>query len=216
MKYIQECQQVCKAAQEISKARLVPGTWGNVSMKIPGEKLLVITPSGMDYTSLTAEDMIVVDWDREIVQGRFKPSSELPFHLAVYKNRMDIQAVIHVHSTYATAYAVAGKAIPVITEEMAQVIGHEVEVASYAHCGTDQLAENILKVLENDKRAVLMANHGLVGLGEDMSSAMRVCTIAERTAMIALFARLLGPVKQLSDEDIKFLSDSFKGYGQEK
>ncbi len=216
MKYWQERREVLEAAKEILARGLVVGTWGNVSTRVKDESFMVITPSGKDYETLTIEDMVVVNWEHNVLEGELKPSVETSLHVEIYKKRPDINAVVHVHSPWATAFAVAGKNIPVILEETAQVIGHEVEIAPYAPCGSSQLAKNAVQALEDGKVAVLLANHGLVGLGKDTASALRVCHIAERTAMITVYANALGPVKGLELEDIEFLHQSFKYYGQER
>jgi L-fuculose-phosphate aldolase len=216
MDFIAERKSVVDAAREISSSGMVIGTWGNVSARVKGRPLMIITPSGMDYSTLTIEDMVLVEWEKNVAEGQYKPSVETPLHQEIYKQRPDVNAIVHVHSPFAAAFAVSGMAIPVVLEETAQVIGHPVQVAPYAHCGSKELAENTVKVLGSDRKAVLLANHGLVGVGENMASALKVCYIAEKTAMTSIYARLLGPVQPLSPEDINTLNQSFKYYGQSK
>ncbi|MDD2585324.1 MAG: class II aldolase/adducin family protein [Syntrophomonadaceae bacterium] len=216
MKYLAERNEVLQTAQEISAAKLVNGTWGNVSRRVDEQPLMVITPSGMDYNTMTLEDMALIDFDFNLVEGEYKPSSETPLHLAIYKNRSDIGAIVHVHSPWATAFAVAHQDIPVILEETAQVIGHPVKVASYARCGSSELATNVINNLGKHDKALLLANHGLLGMGKNTADALRVCYIAEKTAMIASYATMLGAVNTLNPEDIKVLSEEFKYYGQKK
>ncbi len=209
-------QQVLNAAREIFDSNLVTGTWGNVSMRAPGEQRLIITPSGMNYAVMEDEDLVVLDFDMKVVEGQYKPSVESPLHTKIYRKRPEINAIVHVHAPFASAFAVARKSIPVILEETAQVVGHEIPVAAYAHCGTGQLADNTLKALGTDKKAVLLANHGLVALGDNIEEAMKVCYITERSAMIAIYAKILGPPHALTVNDVNFLHRSFKDYGQEK
>lgn len=207
-------QEVYETAVDIFKSNLVTGTWGNVSARY-GEHY-VITPSGMDYNTLTAEDMIIVDAAGQIVEGKYKPSIETPMHISIYQVRPDIKAIVHVHSPYATAFAVANKPIPVILEETAQVIGHPVQVADYAICGSEELAGVVTGCIKGNERAVLLANHGLVALGASTEEALKICFIAEKTAMIALYASQLGAVNSLNAEDTAILNDKFKSYGQQK
>lgn len=214
MRYVEIRREVCMTAREIYEANLVPGTWGNVSAWI--DDFMVITPSGMDYGTLSPEDMVVVDSEGEVVDGFFAPSVETVLHLAIYKNRPDIRGIVHVHSPYATAFAVARRPIPVILEETAQAIGHEVPVAPYAHCGTEELAQNVVNTMGQDKKAVLLANHGLIAGDVSPSAALRVCYIAERTAMITIFSEQIGNINILTPNDIKYLSEKFKNYGQKK
>lgn len=215
MSYYDLKKQVYETALEIYSSKLVTGTWGNVSARSDSHHL-IITPSGMDYNVLTPEDMIVVDMEGQVVEGEYKPSIETPMHIAIYKQRPDVKAIVHVHSPYATAFAVAHKPIPVILEETAQVIGHPVKVANYAMCGTDELAREVTKCITENEKAVLLANHGLVALGKDLKEALKVCFIAEKTAMITIYAAQLGGVKSLSEEETKILNEKFAYYGQQK
>lgn len=215
MRYLQDRKAVLRTAREIYEEKLVPGTWGNVSQKVKNEPFVLITPSGMDYRTMTIEDIVLLDMDAQVVEGERTPSIESQLHTAIYKNRPDVGGVVHVHSTYASAFAVAGKSIPVILEETAQVVGHAVEVAPYAHCGSLDLAEQAVRTLGNGQ-AVLLANHGLVGVGADVQAALKVCNIAEKTAMVSFFANSLGQIKELSQEDITLLREKFSHYGQNK
>ncbi|HPF19707.1 MAG TPA: class II aldolase/adducin family protein [Syntrophomonas sp.] len=215
MQYLKERKQVLDVAQKIYREKMVPGTWGNVSLRVKGQPLLLITPSGMAYESMTIDDIVLLDLEGEVVEGGRVPSIEKHLHAQVYKKRPDVGAVIHVHTIHASAFAVAGKSIPVILEETAQVIGHAVQVAAYAPCGTDRLAAETVDQL-GAGNAVLLANHGLVGVGQDLPQALRVCQIAEKTAQVALLAASLGQVNELCAEDINILNKQFKDYGQNK
>ncbi len=208
-------EAVCKTALEIYKSNLVIGTWGNVSSRIDDD-LCVITPSGLAYDSLTAKDMVVVNSAGTVIEGDYIPSIETPLHTAIYQARPDAKAIVHVHSPYATAFAVANREIPLILEETAQVIGHPVRVAAYAICGSQQLAEEAISCLLNGEKAILLANHGLVAVEENLSKALKVCFIAEKTAMIAINALKIGSINPLSAEDTSLLNEKFKSYGQEK
>lgn len=216
MLYQRERQEVLGAAQEILNAKLVIGTWGNVSRRVQGEDRFVITPSGMEYAKLSPEDMVVMDFDRNVVEGSYRPSIETPMHLAIYSHRPDVGAVVHVHSPYATAFAVANQTIPVILEETAQAIGHAIQVVPYARCGSRRLALEVAETLGEQGRAALLAMHGLVGVGKDMKDALKVCYISEKTAMVALLARQLGPLPSLTEEEIKVFHKGYKSYLQEK
>ncbi len=216
MQYLEERQAVLNCAREIYTSGMVTGTWGNVSVRVADKQLMIITPSGMDYETLEPEDMVLLDFRGQVVEGKYRPSIETSLHLGIYHRRYDINAVVHVHSPYAVAYAVARKNIPVILEETAQVVGHEVEVAAYAHCGSQQLADIAVQALGNNKKALLLANHGLIALGKDMTEALKVSYIVEKTAMISIYASVLGTPHSLSPEDVSFLNQSFKNYGQKK
>jgi len=206
---------VMNTAREISRTGMVMGTWGNVSVRCT-DNLMVITPSGMNYETLNIEDMVVVNNENAVVEGAYKPSVETPMHLAVYQNRLDVKAIVHVHSLYAVSFAVVRKSVPVILEETAQVVGHEVPVADYAICGSLALADNVVRALGTDKRAVLLANHGMVAVGQSVEEALKICYIIEKTARVAIYAGLIGEARQLGEQDIKQLNQKFKSYGQTK
>lgn len=216
MNFLEERKTVLEAAREISRSNLVTGTWGNVSARIKGKNLMVITPSGMDYERMEPEDLVLLDFEQKIIEGIYKPSVETPLHLNIYRRRPDIMAIVHVHAPCACAFAVTGKSIPVILEETAQVIGHEIQVAPYAHCGSEDLASGVGQALGAEKKAVLMANHGLIAAGGTMAEALKICYIAEKTARIAIYASSIGTVHALAEEDIRHLNQSFKHYGQHK
>ncbi len=210
--YEKERKDLLAASMEILNSNMVMGTWGNISCRVE-EKMMLITPSGMDYRTLTPADMVLLDFNLQVMEGHLRPSIESSLHRNIYQKRERVKAIVHVHSNFASVYAVAGKTIPVILEETAQVIGHPIEVAPYAHCGTQELATVVAENLGR-KRAILLANHGLVGVGRNLADAMRVCYIAEKTAMIAFWASQLGSVNILSPHQIKELQGALKDYGQ--
>ncbi|MEQ8200986.1 MAG: class II aldolase/adducin family protein [Syntrophomonadaceae bacterium] len=215
MHYLQERQDVLRTAQTIARTNMVVGTWGNVSVRVPDKPYLLITPSGMKYDTMTIEDIVMVDWHGNTVEGIWKPSVETPTHARIYQHRSDVNAVVHVHSPHLTAFAVARLPVPVVLEETAQVIGHEIKTAPYAICGTGRLADNVVQTLGSGV-AVLLANHGMVGVGRNIEEALRVCNIAEETARITLLAQSLGTAYSLDPDEIEKLHRGFAAYGQKK
>ncbi|MBO8137416.1 MAG: class II aldolase/adducin family protein [Desulfotomaculum sp.] len=207
-------ERVAKFCQKIADSNLNLSTWGNISCYLPDEEQVVITPSGMSYKELRPNMQVVVDMKGEVLEGELKPSSELKVHLAIYTHRSDVRAVVHTHSAYASALAVSGIPIPPILEDMAALIGGEVSVAEYAMAGSEQLAENTIKAL-GDKNAVLLANHGVVGVGRNLEEAFDVCMMVERCAQIYILARLAGDPKILCPEDVSALREFYLyKYGQ--
>lgn len=215
MRFLSQRQEVLEAAREISSARLVIGTWGNVSLKIKDEPLVLITPSGMNYQTMGIDDIVLIDLNGTVVEGNWRPSSESLLHTTIYQRRPDLGAIVHVHSVYATAYATARQTIPVILEETAQVIGHPIATAPYATSGTQELASMAADTLGSGS-AVLLANHGLVGVGKTLRGALRVCYITEETAQVAYIAAKLGTVYELTPGEISDQYRRFSKYGQEK
>lgn len=193
-------EQILAAGNELLDKGLVTGTWGNISVRL-SEQLFAVTPSGRNYLTLTADDIVIVNAAGDRVAGQLTPSSELPLHLAVYAARADIAAIVHTHSVFASACAVARRPIPPIIEDLVQLAGGEIAVAAYAPPGTAALAENAVRALAA-KFAVLLANHGVVACGKTLREAVTAAALVEKAAQIFSWAQLLGGAVPLSDEDI--------------
>lgn len=216
MRFLAERNAVLQVAKDMSDSGMVIGTWGNVSARAGEETLVIITPSGMDYAVLQPEDLNVVNLSGEIVAGKYKPSIETPLHLAIYDKRPDVGGIVHVHSLYASAFAVAKRTIPVVLEETAQMVGDEIPVAPYAECGTNALAELVSQIFSSQKKAVLLANHGLVCVGKNVQQALKVALVVEKTAQVTLLAGQLGQIYTLTTEETKSLHKKTKYYEQKK
>ena len=196
-----EREQVRRAALYILQSGLVKGTWGNVSLLSGGK--VYITPSGVPYDELEAQDIAVVDLESgDQIEGRQRASSELPMHLQIYRDHKAIQAIVHVHSIYATAFACMRKPIPCYVEDQAMILGGSVQVAEYALPGTWELAKNASKAL-GDRFAVLLSNHGAVAVGRSMKEALVAAQILEKSAQIAYLVGENG--KPLEEKDVRHL-----------
>jgi len=207
-------EKIVETGVKMLNTSLVVGTWGNISARVPGEDLVAITPSGMNYDSLEADDIVIVDLEGKIVEGKRKPSIEVPMHVTIYRHRPDIQAIVHTHSPFATAMSTARKPIPGAVEDMVQIVGGNVRVSEYALPGTKELGQNVIKALEG-RQAVLLANHGMLGAGSNLEEALKVCQVVEKTAQITILAQIIGGVVELSQEDIAFMRDFYlHHYGQ--
>lgn len=200
--------EVVRTGQGMLERGLVAGTWGNVSIRVPGAAQVAITPSGRDYRSLRPEDVAVVDQQGNRLAGALVPSTELPLHLGIYAARPDIGAIVHTHSVFASACAAARRALPPIIEDLVQLAGGAVEVAEYALPGTAELAGNAVAALA-DRQAVLLANHGAVGCGRTAAEALLACELVEKGAQIYLYANLLGGAQVLSGEDVAAMRGFF-------
>lgn len=203
---------------KLYERRLVTGTWGNISVRHDADTVIV-TPSGREYDGLKMQDVPVVNMNGEVIRGGLVPSSELPLHLAVYRARPDIGAVIHTHSIFASSCAAARKSIPPIIEDLAQVNGGSVDVAEYALPGTEAVAVNAVAALQN-KQAVLLANHGVVACGKDLKEALIVCELVEKTAQIFVYAEQLGGAAALAADEVadmhKFYCEKYSRRREEK
>ncbi|UNC92437.1 class II aldolase/adducin family protein [Candidatus Contubernalis alkaliaceticus] len=205
-------EQVARIAKKMLEENLVVETWGNVSAR--SKEGMVITPSGLDYKKLNFTDMVVMDLHGNVKEGKWKPSSEHPMHRLIYQRRHDVNAVMHTHSIYATAFAVARKEINTVVEDFSQVLGGSVKVADYAMPGSDVLALNCVDALE-DRSAVLIANHGLVAVGKTLEEVLLICKVIEKTALISLYANMLGGPVVIDEQHVVRLHKYFKEqYGQ--
>ena len=196
---------VLAAARLMGERGLVTGMAGNVSMRLRsarGRALVVVTPSQRPYATLRPEDIVVVDSAGDVVDGGLAPSSELPLHLAVYAARPDVGAVMHTHSVYASALAVAGRDLPPVLDELVVFVGGTVEVAEYGMSGTQAMAERAVRAL-GDRNAALLRKHGVVGVGETPGEALDVCDLVERAAQVYIMASLLGEAKPLPSNVVR-------------
>jgi L-fuculose-phosphate aldolase len=191
--FLKERQQVLEAVRRIVDGGLVAISSGNVSMRIrrPDGDLFAVTASRVPYHRFTLDDVLVVDENVDTVFGEGVPSSESLLHMAVYGARPDAGAVIHTHSLYASAYAVAGRPIPPLLDEQVVALGGAVEVAKYGASASEELAEHAVAAL-GDRAAVLLRNHGVVGIGGDLEEAVAVVQLVERVAQIGVMAAVIG------------------------
>lgn len=207
-------EQVARIGRSMWEAGLVAGSYGNVSQRIPEEGLVVITPSGVAYDRMRPGDMVVIDMDGRMVDGGLKPSTETGLHLAVYRARSDVQALVHTHSLHASALAAARRPLPVILEEVAHVVGGPVSVADYAPSGSEALARSAARQLKK-ANAVILANHGVVGVGAGLDEALQVCQTVERAAAVYLLAHIVGEPVALGVEETASLRRFYvTAYGQ--
>ena len=196
---------------EMVKDGLVAGASGNASLQLQGRAegaLVLITPSNRPYAQMGPEDLVVIDLGGEQIEGELMPSSETALHLKLYKTRPDIRVVVHTHSIFASVAAVAGMAIPPVVDEMVIKVGGSVDVAEYAFPSSEELAERACLAL-GERNAVLLRNHGMVGVGGTPAEALEVCRLVERVAQIFVFASLLGKASPLPPEIIKIERELF-------
>lgn len=177
---IQEAKEiVCKAGLQLMKEGLVARTWGNVSIKISDQQM-VITPSGRKYDELTPNDMVVVNFHTLKYEGHIKPSSELKLHCEIYKTRPHMGAVIHTHQMYASIVAAAQKDVQVYDPEHQKILGGTViQAAPYALPNTKKITVETAKSV-GTTNAALMSNHGVVCAGKDLEEAFTVARTLEK------------------------------------
>ena len=183
-------QLVCESGKKLLKLGLVAGTWGNISCRID-DSAMVVTPSGIPYETLGAEDMVTVNITDLSFEGR-KPSAESGMHAGLYRNRPEIKAIIHFHSLYACVASVLGdEEIPPYLEDMAQIIGPSIRVSPHALTGSEQLIESVIKSMEG-RFGALLQNHGAVCCGRDMDEAFTACQILEKACQAYVIVKQIG------------------------
>jgi len=192
------------------------GTWGNVSCRDTETGLVYLSPSGMPYKELKDDDIIVVKTDGTVVEGCRKPTIETSMHLAIYRSRPEINAVIHTHPIYSTAFSSMGEDIPLFLDEAAQVMGDVCRTAKYALPGSEELAKNCVEALGSKSMTCLLQSHGAVCLGENMEQAFGISTVLEATAQIySLIRSMGGKYLPISQENIAAMQYFVKHcYGQ--
>jgi L-ribulose-5-phosphate 4-epimerase len=187
--------------QELPKNNLVTWTSGNISGRDPETGLVVIKPSGIRYEHLTPANMVVVDLDGKVVEGRHKPSSDTLAHLYIYRHRPDVNGVVHTHSTFATAWAAAGKPIPPVLTAICDEFGGPIPVGAYAKIGGDEIGREVVRSIGNSP-AILMKNHGVFTLGKTPDAAVKAAVMVEDVARTVFYALQLGKVDEIPEEEI--------------
>jgi len=175
---------------------------GNVSI-MDGEQIY-ITPAGVCKGYLTEDMIVVTDINGNVLEGMYKPSSEIKLHLAAYKLRSDVKAVIHAHPPYSTAYAVANK--PIETKGYTEMITFfgKIPLAKYGQPSTDQISVGVEEFIDSYD-IILLANHGIITVGNDIYSAFFKLEAAESMAKTLLLTKLLGGEKELPESELERL-----------
>lgn len=205
-------RELVAVAQALDLAGFCPSKSGNVSAR-HGAGLL-ITPSGLPYAQTSPDDLIHLSLDGAVLAGSRQPSSEWPFHTEIYKARPDARAIVHTHSPRATALACARRGIPAFHYMIALCGGPDIRCADYATFGTPELAENAVRGLEG-RKAVLLANHGVIALGGSLAGAHQIAAEVENLAgqYLDILAAGLEPVV-LDEDEMARVSAKFAGYGK--
>lgn len=194
-------EEVCRWAKQSYEEKLFAGTSGNLSLYDRGQDIMVITPTSVAYETITPEDMTAMRPDGQVLEGKYRPSSEWRMHAAVYQEKPEVGAVIHTHSPYATAFAVNHSSIPVILIEMVLFFGGDIPLAQFAIPGTWAVGQEAVKVLK-ERTACLLANHGVLAIGKDLEQAHLRAVYAEDAAKICSIAMTQGKPVVISEDHI--------------
>jgi L-fuculose-phosphate aldolase len=201
---------VIATALRMNECRINSGKSGNVSVRV--ESGFLITPTGMAYDSIHVEDIVDVTFAGTAAGARL-PSSEWRFHRDIYVDRPDAAAIVHVHSTFATALACLGRGIPAFHYMVAVAGGKDIRCAPYATFGTQELSDNAVSALAG-RRACLLANHGMIAIGGSLDAALALAIEVEALAAQYCTALQIGEPNLLSDAEMDVVIDKFKTYGQ--
>lgn len=210
----EERELVVEYGKKLITEGLTKGTGGNISVFNREKGLMAINPSGLDYFKTEVEDVVIMDLEGNVVEGDRKPSSEYAMHSIFYRNREDIDAVVHTHSVYSTVLATLREPLPA-TNYLIALAGKDVRCADYASFGTEELAKNAYYAMK-DRYAVLLANHGLLTGAKDIANAFNIAVQIEHCAEIHYRAKSIGEPVVLSDAEMEYMLDRFKTYGQVK
>jgi L-fuculose-phosphate aldolase len=203
---------VLAACRELTRRGLTHGKSGNVSVRYD-ERRFFVSPSGMDYELLQADDVPLMDLDGRWF-GRRRPSSEWRFHRDILESRHDVRAIVHTHSPRATALACTGRGIPAFHYMVAIAGGRDIRCAPYHTFGTQELSDAALTALQ-DRKACLLANHGVIATGADLASAIALAGEVENLALQYTVALTLGEIRILDDGEMSRVIAKFRTYGQQ-
>ena len=202
-------EEICKTIKRLFDRGLISALGGNISARIPEANKFWITPSGVFKGELEPDDLIKVDLDGNVVEGVMRPSIETPFHAIIYKRRTDVNAVVHCHNPVATGLALAGIPIQPITIESAVVL-RKVQIVPWAFPGTDALADLVGKHIEGT-RALILMNHGVIGVGCNLLEAETIVETLEEVAMTHFVASLFKKkISFIPEEDIELIKRLYK------
>jgi L-fuculose-phosphate aldolase len=203
---------VLAACRELTRRGLTHGKSGNVSVRYDEQRFFV-SPSGIDYELLQADDVPLMNLDGRWFGSRH-PSSEWRFHRDILKSRHDVGAIVHTHSPRATALACTGRGIPAFHYMVAIAGGHDIRCAPYHTFGTQELSDAALRALQ-DRKACLLANHGVIATGADLASAISLAGEVENLALQYGVALTLGEVRILDDAEMRRVIEKFRTYGHQ-
>lgn len=194
-------EDLVRYAQRIAHLELAPNTQGNLSARDPVSGLVAITPHDYPYEQMTPDDVVVLDLAGKTVAGWRETSHETPVHLAVYRERPDVHAIVHAEPIYVNVFGVLGRPIPPVVVSQLLAVGGDTPVMPFMPSGSEAFGLEMLRCM-GDRNAVVWAQHGCLTIGADLEAAFR-CTVAlEGGAKIAYLASALGTPNALSMADL--------------
>jgi L-fuculose-phosphate aldolase len=208
-----ERESISELGKEMLNQGLTTGTGGNISASDTNGNM-AISPTGMSYREISAEDVPVLDESNEVIKGDRDPSSENRMHRMLHQ-REDVGGVVHTHSPYASAFASAAKSIPP-SHYLIAYIGKKVPVTGYATYGTEELGKLAADTIANNYNACLLQNHGVIAVGADPDAAFEVALMVEYCARNHYITANIGEPQLIPDDELEHLFDRFEHYGQNR
>lgn len=209
-----ERQAIVEYGKKLITSGLTKGTGGNLSIFNREKGLMAISPSGIDYFETRSEDVVILNLEGQQVDGDRIASSEYEMHRIFYERREDLDAIVHSHTIFATTLSCLNWDLPAV-HYMIALAGANVRCAQYATYGTRELAENAFQAME-DRKAVLLANHGILAGSTDLASAFNIVEEIEYCAELYYRAKSIGEPVILGQEEMEVMAEKFKTYGQAK
>ena len=206
---MKEAEQIIKYANMLNSEKLSTLRSGNVSLRYKNGFL--ITPSGVKYSLLKVDDIVFVSLDGKFDETKNKPSSEWRFHKDIYSSNNEANAIVHAHSTHATAVSAHNKDVPAFHYMVALAGGNDLKCAKYATFGTQELSDNIINALKN-RKACLMSNHGQVAFGDNLEQAFELAQEVENICHQYINAIKIGEPKILSSSEMDVILEKVKNY----
>jgi L-ribulose-5-phosphate 4-epimerase len=207
-------EEVYQLHMELPKNDLVTWTSGNLSARDVKSSYVVIKPSGVKYEQLSPENMVIVDLDGSVIEGDFKPSSDVSSHLYVFRNMPEVNGVVHTHSPYATAFAALGKPIPVYLTAIGDEFGQAIPCGGFALIGGEEIGKVVVDTI-GDSPAVLLKNHGVFTVGGTPEAALKAAVMVEDAAKTVSIALSMGIPDEIPQDMVDKLHDRYKNvYGQ--
>jgi Ribulose-5-phosphate 4-epimerase and related epimerases and aldolases len=212
MLLLNERELLVEYGKKLIDKNLTKGTSGNLSIFNRDKKMFAITPSGIDYYNTKIEDIVIMDLDGNVVEGSKKPSSEHNLHRIFYENREDIGAIVHAHTIYSTVLSCMNMSLPAVHYMIASA-GKDVRCTKYATFGTEELAKNAYDEMK-DRKAVLLANHGVLTGGKDIFEAFSILEDVEYVSELYIKAKNIGEPVIIDEIEMEKIIEKFKSYGQ--
>lgn len=207
-------KELVELHQELPKNDLVRWTGGNVSARDPKTGLVVIKASGIRFEDMKPKHMVVLDMEGKMVEGDFKPSSDVYSHIYIYKHRPDVNGVVHTHSRYATAFAAVGKPIPCVLTAMGDEFGGPIPCGGFALIGDEAIGKEVIESIGKSP-SVLLKSHGVFAVGKTAEAAVKAAVMTEDVAATVWLAMQIGTPESIPQEDVDKLHYRYTNvYGQ--